>query len=181
MWADNQIDFIGIDNYMPLSDWRDGDEHADVEWGDVYNLDYLKANIEGGAGYDWYYHSQEAEEAQIRTPITDGAHGEHWVYRYKDIRNWWSNAHHERIGGERQALPTAWEPQSKPIWFTELGCAAIDEATNEPNKFLDPKSSESTLPKYSNGLRDEFIQLQYLKAMYDYWGEEENNPTSEEY
>ncbi|MDO6727240.1 glycoside hydrolase/phage tail family protein [Cognatishimia sp. 1_MG-2023] len=181
LWADDQIDFIGIDNYMPLSDWRDGDEHADAAWGDVYNLDYLKANIEGGAGYDWYYHSQEAEDAQIRTPITDGAHGEPWVYRYKDIRNWWSNAHHERIGGERQASPTAWEPQSKPIWFTELGCAAIDKATNEPNKFLDPKSSESTLPKYSSGLRDEFIQLQYLKAMYDYWGEEENNPTSEEY
>lgn len=181
LWADDQIDFIGIDNYMPLSDWRDGEDHADAEWGDVYNLDYLKANIEGGAGYDWYYHSQDAEDAQIRTPITDGAHGEPWVYRYKDIRNWWANAHHERISGERQTTSTVWEPQSKPIWFTELGCAAIDKATNEPNKFLDPKSSESTLPKYSNGLRDEFIQLQYLKAMYDYWGDEAHNPISDEY
>ena len=25
LWADENIDFIGIDNYMPLSDWRDGD------------------------------------------------------------------------------------------------------------------------------------------------------------
>ena len=25
LWADPEIDFIGIDNYMPLSDWRDGD------------------------------------------------------------------------------------------------------------------------------------------------------------
>ncbi|MCC5956737.1 MAG: glycoside hydrolase TIM-barrel-like domain-containing protein, partial [Natronohydrobacter sp.] len=24
LWADEEIDFIGIDNYMPLSDWRDG-------------------------------------------------------------------------------------------------------------------------------------------------------------
>ncbi|PJN93294.1 hypothetical protein CNY89_21940, partial [Amaricoccus sp. HAR-UPW-R2A-40] len=28
-----QIDFIGIDNYMPLSDWRDGFEHLDAAEG----------------------------------------------------------------------------------------------------------------------------------------------------
>ena len=43
----------------------------------------------------------------------------------------------------RQPCPTAWVPRSKPFWFTEIGCAAIDKGTNEPNKFLDPKSSES--------------------------------------
>ena len=25
LWASPAIDFVGIDNYMPLSDWRDGD------------------------------------------------------------------------------------------------------------------------------------------------------------
>ncbi len=181
LWADTNIDFIGIDNYMPLSDWREGEDHADAEWESLYALDYLQANIEGGEGYDWYYHSPEAEAAQIRTDITDGAHDEPWIYRYKDIRNWWLNDHHERINGTRQAEATAWIPQSKPIWFTELGCAAIDKATNQPNKFLDPKSSESTLPKFSNGMRDEYIQLQYLKAMYAYWGDETHNPVSAEY
>ena len=108
LWADDDIDFIGIDNYMPLSDWRDGDDHADAQagWDRIYDLDYLKANIEGGEGYDWYYHSQEAEAAQIRTGITDEAHGEPWVWRYKDMRGWWENSHHERIGGVRQATPT---------------------------------------------------------------------------
>lgn len=181
LWADANIDFVGIDNYMPLSDWRDGDTHLDAGWGEIYNPDYLAANVEGGEGYDWYYHSDTARKAQIRTPITDGAHDEPWIWRYKDIRNWWANRHHERIGGERQAVPTAWVPESKPIWFTELGCAAVDKGTNQPNKFLDPKSSESSLPYFSSGRRDDLIQMQYLRVMLAYWADPERNPLSEEY
>lgn len=181
LWADANIDFIGIDNYMPLSDWRDGSGHADADWETIYNLDYLKANIEGGEGYDWFYGSPEAAEAQNRMPITDGAYDEPWIWRFKDIRNWWENQHYERIGGVRQSNATAWIPQSKPIWFTEFGCAAIDKGTNEPNKFLDPKSSESRLPKYSNGARDDLMQRQYYLAMTQHWGEVENNPISDLY
>lgn len=181
LWADDNIDFIGIDNYMPLSDWRDGTDHVDAVWGDIYNLDYLRANVAGGEGYDWYYHSVDAEAAQIRTPITDGEHSEPWVWRYKDILNWWRNAHHERVGGSRSLTPTDWEPQSKPIWFTELGCAAIDKGTNQPNKFLDQKSSESSVPKFSNGARDDLIQKQYLRAMHSYWADGDNNPQSDLY
>lgn len=181
LWADPNIDFIGIDNYMRLSDWREGDTHADADWGSIYALDYLRANIEGGEGYEWYYASPEAEAAQIRTPISDGAYGEPWVFRYKDIRSWWLNEHFERIGGVRAENPTAWVPQSKPVWFTEYGCAAIDKGTNQPNKFLDPKSSESRLPKYSSGVRDDLMQAQYLRALTGYWLDPENNPVSEEY
>ncbi|MCV2880988.1 glycoside hydrolase/phage tail family protein [Actibacterium sp. XHP0104] len=181
LWADPNIDFIGIDNYMPLSDWRDGDDHADADWGSIYNLDYLRANIEGGEGYDWYYPSQAAAAVQRREPITDGAYDEAWVYRYKDIRNWWLNPHHERLGGVRQAVPTDWVPQSKPIWFTEFGCAAIDKGTNQPNKFLDPKSSESALPAWSTGMRDDFLQQQYLRAMVGYWVDPAINPVSDVY
>ncbi|MAY85628.1 MAG: host specificity protein [Pseudooceanicola sp.] len=183
LWADPEIDFIGIDNYMPLSDWRDGNDHADraAGWQSIHDLDYLRANIAGGEGYDWYYASEEAIASQRRTPITDEAHGEPWIWRYKDIRNWWSEPHHDRIGGVRQALASDWVPGSKPIRFTELGCAAVDKGTNQPNKFVDPKSSESALPRASNGLRDDFIQIQYLRAMLGYWAEPENNPVSELY
>ncbi|WGW02522.1 baseplate multidomain protein megatron [Tropicibacter oceani] len=181
LWSDANIDFVGIDNYMPLSDWRDEEDHADADWGSIYNLDYLKANIAGGEGYDWYYDGDEGRAAQRREPITDGAHDEPWVWRYKDIRNWWQNLHYERSGGIRADEPTDWLPGSKPIWFTELGCAAVDKGTNQPNKFVDPKSSESSLPYYSNGLRDELIQRQYIRAMHDYWGQAQNNPTSELY
>jgi hypothetical protein len=181
LWADPNIDFVGIDNYMRLSDWRDGPDHADADWGSIYNLDYLVSNVAGGEGYDWYYPSRDARDAQAREPISDGAYGERWVYRYKDIRNWWSQPHHNRVGGVRSAVPTQWVPESKPIWFTEIGCAAVDKATNEPNKFLDPKSSESTLPAYSNGLRDELIQHQYLRAIIGYWTDPANNPVSTVY
>ncbi|MEM9643104.1 MAG: glycoside hydrolase TIM-barrel-like domain-containing protein, partial [Pseudomonadota bacterium] len=164
LWADPNIDFIGIDNYMPISDWREGDDHLDAAAGSVYDLDYLRSNIAGGEGYDWYYASDQHAAEQVRTPIEDGAHNEPWIYRYKDIKNWWSNPHHERVAGVRSATPTAWVPNSKPIWFTEFGCASIDKGTNQPNKFVDMKSSESSLPKFSNGARDDFIQAQYLRA-----------------
>lgn len=181
LWADDNIDFVGIDNYMPLSDWRDEDGHADEAYGSIYNLDYLKANIEGGEGYDWYYAHKEHADAQIRTPIQDGAYGEDWVWRYKDIRGWWENDHHERISGVRVETPTPWEPKSKPIWFTEIGCAAIDKGTNQPNKFVDAKSSESSLPNYSTGRRDDYIQLQYVRALSEYWAQGDVNPVSDIY
>jgi GTA TIM-barrel-like domain/Putative phage tail protein len=183
LWADANIDFVGIDNYMPVSDWRDGADHADAlaGWDSIYDPAYLRANIEGGEGYDWYYHSPEAEAAQIRTPITDSEHNEPWVWRYKDLRGWWGNQHFERIGGLRQTSPTAWQAQSKPVWFTELGCAAIDKGTNQPNKFIDPKSSESSLPKYSSGARDDLIQMRYLQATLGYWADGARNPVSDVY
>ncbi len=67
-------------------------------------------------------------------------------------------------------------PQFDAAWMDEIGCAAIDKGTNQPNKFLDPKSSESALPKYSNGARDDLIQMQYIRALSEYWGAAENNP-----
>ncbi|MCA0873647.1 glycoside hydrolase/phage tail family protein [Seohaeicola saemankumensis] len=183
LWADDDIDFIGIDNYMPVSDWRDGEDHLDAQagWPAIYDPAYLDANVAGGEGFDWYYHSEEARASQRRTPITDAEHDEPWVWRYKDIRGWWENAHHERIGGVRQATATDWVPGSKPVWFTELGCAAIDKGTNQPNKFLDPKSSESALPLFSNGRRDDLIQRAYLQAVLGHWAKPENNPLSDIY
>ncbi len=180
LWADPNIDFIGIDNYMPLADWRDGDDHADIAAGSIHDLDYLSGNVAGGEGYDWYYHSPEARDAQIRTPITDG-NGEPWVWRTKDLAGWWAHQHNDRIDGVRQATPTAWVPQSKPFWFTEFGCAAIDKGANQPNKFLDPKSSESQLPHYSNGNRDDAMQMQYIKAVHRHFADPAHNPVSVEY
>lgn len=178
LWADPAIDFIGIDNYMPASDWRDGEEHADLAEGSIYRLSYLKANIGGGEGYDWYYDSPEGAEAQVRLPITDGAYGEPWVFRYKDLKGWWSNQHFERSAGVRASAPTAWVPGSKPFRFTEYGCAAIDKGANQPNRFIDVKSSESGLPAFSNGRRDDLMQMQYLRAQSEFWADPANNPVS---
>jgi hypothetical protein len=182
LWADDNIDFIGIDNYMPLSDWREGYEHLDAEaWPSIYDLGYLQSYIEGGEGYDWFYPSPEARAAQRRVPITDDAYDEPWIWRFKDLRNWWANRHFDRVDGMRAPEPSAWVPESKPIRFTEYGCAAVDKGTNQPNKFLDPKSSESRLPRHSTGQRDELIQMQYLRAMAGYWRDPAHNPVSQEY
>ncbi len=181
LWADANIDFIGIDNYLPLSDWRDGGDHADADAGSIYAPAYLAGNVEGGEGYDWYYASDAARQAQTRTAIADAAHGEDWLFRVKDFRNWWLSPHHDRPGGARSATPTAWVPQSKPIWFTEIGCAAVDKGSNAPNRFVDPKSSESGLPTGSNGRRDDLVQRQYLLASIGYWSDAANNPVSEVY
>lgn len=72
-------------------------------------------------------------------------------------------------------------PQFDAAWVDEYGCGAVDKGANQPNKFLDRKSSESLLPRFSNGARDELIQMQYLRAMSEYWAEPVNNPMSSEY
>ena len=374
LWADPNIDAIGIDDYTPLSDWRAEATHADVAAGSVYSLPYLKGQVEGGEYYDWYYASPEDRAAQIRTPIEDaveiggpsgtiapaatpdyalavneaetitsadrrapvliraeitlpnpltdgvlfragaayigfwmglrdggtvlraraGSGGslpnanaavidhdvsglagqtvtllvwidspagtidlyvdgalvgtgtapsgltgaswtggatalvtpvstsnsdigdepetpfpdtnvigtvniwvdtlpvegtggggneisEPWIFRPKDIRGWWDNPHHNRPGGVRDSAPTAWVPRSKPIWLTEIGCPAVDMGANQPNVFYDGKSSESALPYFSRGARDDEMQRRYLQAKIGYWAEPGNNPVSAVY
>lgn len=180
LWADSNIDFIGIDNYLPLSDWREGEVQADDAYGSGYALDYLAANVAGGEWFDWYYDSPEGEAAQRRVQIADDQ-GEPWIWRTKDLKGWWSNPHHERIDGVRSAVPTSWVPASKPIRFTEYGCPAVDRGANQPNLFVDPKSSESALPRASRSGRDDLAQMQYYRATGLFWRDAANNPVSPVY
>lgn len=181
LWAHPAVDAIGIDNYMPLADWRDGDFDGGNPDGfeGPYDLAGLTASIETGEGFDWYYASNEDRVARVRTPISDGLAGKPWVYRYKDIRAWWSNPHHNRINGVEVPGPTAWMPQSKPIWFTELGCPAVDKGPNQPNVFPDPKSSENATPYFSNGSRADIGMDRFIRAHFRHWPE--NNPVSSAY
>jgi hypothetical protein len=181
LWASASVDFIGIDNYMPLTDWRDGHQHTDYLAGrtSIYDPDYLANGIAHGEGFDWYYANAMARRNQTRTAISDGAYGKPWVYRYKDLKSWWLNSHFDRPGGIEAEIPTAWVPQSKPIWFTEFGCPAIDKGANQPNTFIDAKSSETLVPYYSNGQRDDLIQNRVIQAMNAYWSATSaDNPVS---
>lgn len=171
LWADAAIDFVGIDYYPPLTDWRTGAAHLDAgEAPSIYDLDYLTSRFGAGEDFDWFYASEVDRAAQTRTPIADGAYGKPWVFRAKDIRSWWANAHFDRPGGIEAMTPTAWVPEGKPIVFTEIGCPAIDKGTNEPNLFVDPKSSESASPHFSRGNRDDFIQRRFIEAATSHWG-----------
>ena len=165
LWADANIDAVGIDAYFPLSDWRDGNGHLDAAPGRrIHDLDYLRANVEGGEGYDWYYASDAARETQTRTPIDDP------VYRYKDLRHWWSQPHVERRNGQ-PAGQSPWVPRSKPIWLLEVGCPAVDKGANQPNVFFDAKSVDSARPYHSDGARDDLIQRRYLEALLGHYAD----------
>lgn len=173
LWADPDIDMVGMNLRMPLSDWRNVENHADSHFGAVHDMGYLSGNVAGGEGFDWHYPTPEARGAQRRVPCTDPS-GEDWMARPKDFAGWWGNAHYPRIDGVRQSQPTAWMPQSKPIWFMQLGCAAVDLGSNE----IQPQLNAAALPHYSNGNRDDLIQLHYLQAVLAHYGAATNNPVS---
>ncbi|MGD9966967.1 MAG: glycoside hydrolase/phage tail family protein [Hyphomonadaceae bacterium] len=180
LWADDNIDVVGIDWYPPLSDWRTGAAHLDAQLAHtIHDPAYLEGRIESGEAYDFFYASPEDRMTQLRTPITDGGYGEPWIYRAKDMRSFWANPHHDRPDGVRAPAPTAWIPESKSIWLIELGCPAIDKGANQPNLFIDPKSSESAQPHHSTGARDDLIQRRTLEAYLRHWDADEgDNPLS---
>ena len=189
LWAHDDIDAVGIDNYLPLADWRDGDYAGGNPDGfsGPYDAAGLRRNIAGGEGFDWFYASEADRAARLRTPIEDSAYGKDWVFRSKDLVSWWSNEHFDRVGGVETGTPTAWQPRSKPIWLTELGCPAVDKGPNQPNVFPDPKSSESAVPHFSSGGRSDLAQQRFIAAHQAHWDAAaagfaaEANPVSDRY
>jgi hypothetical protein len=144
LWASPNIDFIGIDAYFPLTD--------EVQSG--ITKQKIKDGWTSGEGYDWYY-SDEQRTNKV------GLQSE---YAWKNIAWWWSNYHTNP--NESQ---TSWVPQSKKIWFTEYGFPSVDGCSNQPNVFYDPESSESELPRFSEGKVDFFAQRMALEATEEAW------------
>lgn len=166
LWGAGAVDFVGIDYYPPLTDWRDGTDHLDAQAAPaIHDPAFLKSRLRAGEAFDWFYPDEAARAAQARVPITDGAYGDPWIHRQKDLWSWWSHVHLPRPGGVRSAFPTAWVPGSKPIRLLEAGCPAVDKGPNRPSVFPDPKSVESGTPPFSNGRRDDFVQRRTLEAV----------------
>jgi hypothetical protein len=170
LWADPDVDFIGLDWYAPLTDRRLGEPRATHA--------ALQDGMAGGEAYDWFHANDADRAAGLRTPIADPVHGEPWVFRQKDLHGWWSNPHHPRAGGVRSPTPTAFVPRSKPIRLMELGFPAVNRGANRPSVFPDPKSSESGLPPHSTGARDDLEQRRAIEAALDWWTKPANNPVS---
>ncbi|QCK86641.1 hypothetical protein E8L99_13170 [Phreatobacter aquaticus] len=178
LWASDDIAAVGIDWYAPLADRRDTSD------GSPYDILSLRDGLRSGEAFDWYYASDAARIAGTRTAITDGL-GKPWTFRQKDIWSWWANDHRPRIAGV-EAAPTGWVPGSKPIWLTECGFPAVDKGANRPSVFPDPKSSESGLPPFSAGTRDDLIQRRALEAVlgrFDpaFGADDADNPVSPVY
>lgn len=58
----------------------------------------------------------------------------------------------------------------------EIGSAAVDKSANQPNVFVDAKSSENALPHFSTGARDDVIQRRFVRAFVEGF-----NPASPNY
>jgi GTA TIM-barrel-like domain len=137
------------------------------------NKAYLKANIEGGERFDWFYFNSNnlgrgldprGSDLQVSVPgfRTDDRLAQNrnqffpqqQILGHKQLRWWWNNTHRllydNGVGG---LLPhgnaTGWVPSSKSIVFTEYGFPACDKATNQPNVFFSAGSSESFTPYWS--------------------------------
>jgi hypothetical protein len=235
LWAHANVDLVCFDNYLPLSDWTTGDGGLDAaSWlapapsgawppaaatmnglglsgaPSLHSLAYLKANIEGGEKFNWWYGDgandgrgldpngsdltvslPEGDRlAQTRSPY----YANQQPLANKQLRWWWNNTHRaiyddgDGTGWSPHGPPTPWVAQSKSISFLEYGAPACDKATNQPNVFFDPKSSDSATPYWSvwdavdgGGFaprRDDTIAELALQAIYEYWRLDGHNATS---
>ena len=144
LWASSNIDVIGIDAYFPLTD---GPQTG-------YDINAVIAGWTSGEGYDWYYtDTARTIKASLSAP-----------YAWKNIGWFWNNTH-----TNPDSSTTAWVPNSKKIWFTEIGFPSVDGATNQPNVFYDPLSSASAFPYNSKGRVDFLAQRVGLSAAYAQW------------
>jgi uncharacterized protein (TIGR02217 family) len=197
LFAQSEIDIVGVDNYLPLSDWTTGTGGLDaLNWTapapagawppssaamggglglsrppTLYSLAYLKANIEGGEKFNWYYNDggndgrgldPNGSDRQVSLPEGDRLgqarnpyYPNQQLLANKQFRWWWRNPHQaiydsgDGQGWAPHGPQTAWRPCAKPLAFIEYGFPATDKATNQPNVFFDIHSNESATPYWS--------------------------------
>ncbi|WP_158810120.1 glycoside hydrolase TIM-barrel-like domain-containing protein [Beijerinckia sp. L45] len=234
LYAHPAIDLVSFDNYLPLSDWTTGDGGLDAaNWNvpapsawpptpatmnglglsstpSLWDKTYLKANIEGGEKYDWFYADSTNQgrgpdpggsDLQVSRPEADRLAQNRSPYAAdqqplanKQLRWWWHNSHQaiydagDGLGFAPHGPATAWAPQSKSIIFAEFGFPSCDRATNQPNVFYDPKSSESFTPFWSiwdpaagatyQPRRDDLLARLALESVVEYWTTDGHNAVS---
>ena len=195
LYGHGNIDLVSFDNYLPLSDWTTGDGGLDARelarraavrrlaagCGDVQRSGhvrpaddlqsgYLKANIEGGQNFNWFYNDSnnagiglDPNGTDLRVSLPQGDRlaqqrnpyfAEQQILAAKQLRWWWNNPHQAVYAtGSGAWVPrggfTKWVPNSKPVIFAEYGFPACDRGTNQPNVFYAPASVESLTPFWS--------------------------------
>jgi hypothetical protein len=135
------------------------------------NKNYLKANIEGGERFNWFYFDSNnlgrgldprGSDLQVSVPESDRlsqARNQFFpsqeILGQKQLRWWWNNTHQALYddglgGGEAPHGPiTGWTVNAKPIVFAEYGFPSCDKCTNQPNVFFPAGSTESDTPYWS--------------------------------
>lgn len=171
LWADPNVDVVGIDAYFPVTD----------EARATYDKEVIKAGWAGGELVDYFYADPTDRDLNRRGYDPARSAIDDPFYALKDIRSWWAGTHRPRVNGVPTGPATAWVPQGKPIWFTEYGFPTVNCATNQPNVFIDPKSVESFAPYYSNAAVDRVVQRAAIEATEEFWSDPANNPVSSVY
>ena len=146
LWANPNIDVIGIDAYFPITNSLES----------TYDLQVLQDGWTSGEGWDYYY----SDSINKTNPIMFADS----KYAWKNIKYWYQNNHYDPDG-----VQTPWVPISKPIWFTEYGFPSIDCASNQPNMFYDPRVLDSGIPTHSNGRVDNMAQYMAVLATEEKW------------
>jgi hypothetical protein len=196
LYGNGNIDLVSFDNYLPLSDWTTADGGLDAQnwlnpppsgpWPpssssfsglglsgqpSIYSIAYLKANIEGGEYFDWFYNDSanlgiglDPNGTDLRISLPQGDRltqsrnpysANQQLLANKQLRWWWNNQHQaiydngDGSGWSPHGPSTEWVPQSKAITFAEYGFPACDRGPNQPNVFFDPASVESFTPFWS--------------------------------
>ena len=148
LWANENIDFIGIDAYFPLTD---KDETT-------YDIEEIKNGWRNGEGYDFYYKDgNRTEKLKLE---------KQWAW--KNIEWFWNNYHYDKNGNK-----TEWIPKSKKIWFMEYGFQSVDCCTNQPNVFYSKDSIDSSFPRCSHGNIDFKAQRTAIVATEMVWANSE--------
>ena len=164
------IDAVGIDNYMPVATGATGRTRR---CGDAGRAVRPRRICEPGSRA-----ARGTTGTMRRTPIASPGCGRRSPMARMASRGC-GGSRTSRLVEQRapqpgraacaRRTPTAWVPGSKPIWFTELGCGAVDKGANQPNVFGDPKSAEDGRPYFSTGAPDPLMQRQVLRAHLAHW------------
>lgn len=149
LWTDSNIDFIGIDYYMPLT--------PDLAQTSI-TQDLITQYIEDGEGWEYFWNSART----VKTDYTpnDGTS----PYAWKNIEGWWKASSHTNPDSSNN-----WSAKAKKIIFTEYGFPSVDACSNQPNVFIDPNSVESFYPRSSKRRVDFNAQRESITAMLEFW------------
>ena len=149
---------------------RRATDHADAPWGSIYDLDYLTREHRRAA---------RVSTGTTTRPRRGGAdpHADHRWRPWRALglalqghRGWWAEAasRADRAAcGQRR--PTAWVPKSSRSGSPSSAARRSTRARTSRTSSSTRNRRNPRCRDFSNGVRDDLIQLQYLRAMSGYW------------
>ena len=139
LWRSSDINFVGIDYYIPLTDSEKSPTKAQI-----------KAGFTSGEGIEYYLDGDKHVKFNEK--------GDCW----KNLSHWYSSEHEAWDSEASKSYQTEWVPRAKPIVFSEFGFRSIELATNTPSAHGDEA------PKHSSGKVDFPVQMRAIRATLEH-------------